>query len=68
MSVHTSRVQRRQCGGSRSEHTIEVPGEVLRALRPYAAMRGTRAQDLARMILERVAEDGLVDAILDDED
>lgn len=45
---------------------IHVPGKVLVALADSAKQRGMKPADLARAILETVAADGLVSAVLDD--
>jgi hypothetical protein len=45
---------------------VEIDREVARALRPEAARRGTSVPQLCRDLLETVATDKLVGAVLDD--
>lgn len=47
--------------------TIVFPIDVLEALRPYALRRQLTVNALARRLIETIADDGMVDAILDDE-
>jgi hypothetical protein len=47
--------------------TVLFPVEVLDALGPHAARRGLHPNHLARLIVETVLDDGLVDAVLDDD-
>ena len=46
--------------------TLTLPRHVVDALAPHAAARNTGARELAVRILDAIAGDGLVDAILDD--
>jgi DNA-binding CsgD family transcriptional regulator len=48
--------------------TIRVSTDLVAKLRPYAAARRMNISDLAAQLLEEIATDGLVDAILDDGD
>ena len=48
--------------------TVVVSKDVLEALRPHAARRGISVNELARRILAVVADDGIVDGVLDDQD
>jgi hypothetical protein len=45
---------------------IEIDREIVRRLRPAAVARGTTVVEIAREVLEVVASDRLVDAVLDD--
>lgn len=47
--------------------TILFPMRLLERLGPHAAKRNIHPNQLARMIVEIAAEEGLVDSILDDE-
>lgn len=47
--------------------TILFPRDILDRLGPHAAKRGIHPNSLARMIVEIVVDDGLVDGILDDQ-
>ena len=46
--------------------TVLFPTDVLDALRPHAARRGMHSNHLARLIVETVVDEGMVDAVLDD--
>ena len=46
--------------------TVVVPVDVLDALAPHAARRGLSVNALVRRIVETVADEGIVDAVLDD--
>lgn len=48
--------------------TILFPIDMLDRLRPHAARRGIHVNRLARMIVETVIEEGLIDSVLDDLD
>jgi len=48
--------------------SAQMPRELAESLRPIAESRGMTLGHLARTILVRVAEDNLVDAVLDDQD
>lgn len=50
-----------------SWNTVAIDDDTLRALRPHAARRGVSVTTLARQLLATLADDGLVDALLDDE-
>lgn len=59
----------RQAAPSTSkQHTVCIDNDVLRTLRPHAAKRGLSVNALARLLLATVADDNLVDALLDDGD
>ena len=45
---------------------VTLDTETLDALAPAATARGMRPEQLARLVVETVAEHGLVDAVLDD--
>lgn len=47
--------------------TLEMPEQVLVQLRPFAAKRNMDGETLAVRLLARCIEDGLVDAVLDDQ-
>lgn len=47
--------------------TVLFPADVLDALGPFAAKRGIHPNMLARQIVTTVLDEGLVDAVLDDE-
>lgn len=51
---------------SQSGRTVLFPKDLLSALRPHAERRDMRPNDLARMIVETVLEEGILDAVLDD--
>ena len=46
--------------------TVHIPIGVLQQIAPDAARRGLSRETLAALIVEKVAEDRLVDAVLDD--
>lgn len=48
--------------------SVLVPLGILQRLAPAARARGLRRETLAALIIEKVAEDGLIDAVLDDGD
>ncbi len=48
--------------------TVLFPRDVLEKLGPHASRRGIHPNSLARMIVETVVDDGLVDSVLDDLD
>lgn len=48
--------------------TVLFPVDILDRLAPHAARRGMHANRLARLIIETVIDDGLVDSVLDDLD
>lgn len=50
-----------------SSHAMTLTTDVLRALRPHAARRGMHVTQLARLIVETVVDEGIVDAVLDDQ-
>jgi len=52
--------------GARPSHAIHVGKETLRLLAPHAARRKTEPAALARKLLDTIAREGLVNAILDD--
>jgi hypothetical protein len=62
-----SRTQRRETELP-SWHTVAIDNDVLRALRPHALRRGLTVTALARQLLATLADDDLVDALLDDAD
>lgn len=49
-----------------SWNTVAIDADTLRALRPHAARRGITVTTLARNLLIVLADDDLVDALLDD--
>lgn len=50
------------------QRVVPIDAEVLQALRPYAARRGISVVVLTRRLLVTLADEGLVDALLDDEE
>jgi hypothetical protein len=48
--------------------TILFPRDILDSLGPAAARRGIHPNSLARLIVETVLEEGLIDSVLDDLD
>jgi hypothetical protein len=46
--------------------TVLFPLDVLAALRPAAAARGIHPNHLARLIVETVVDESMIDAVLDD--
>lgn len=50
-----------------SWNSVAIDMDTLRALRPHAARRGVSVTQLARELLHVLADDDLVDALLDDE-
>ncbi len=61
------RHDRRGRPGERMARTIVVPNDILGALNEPAARRGISVNELARRILDTVAFEKMVDAVLDDE-
>lgn len=51
-----------------SWNTVAIDNDVLRALRPHAIRRQVTVTTLARQLLATLADDDLVDALLDDAD
>lgn len=47
--------------------TVLFPVDVLAALGPHAARRNMHPNSLARLIVETVVDEGLVDSVLDDD-
>lgn len=45
---------------------VLFPVDILDALSPHAAKRGIHANTLARMIVETVVDENMIDAVLDD--
>lgn len=50
------------------QNTVEMDVNTIRALRPHAARRSTTVAHLAKQLLAVLADDNLVDALLDDAD
>lgn len=46
--------------------TVHIPKELLKRLSPEAKRRGMCAETLVYLLVEKIAEDGLVEAVLDD--
>lgn len=46
--------------------TILFPRDILDSLGPHAARRGIHPNSLARLIVETVVDEGLIDSVLDD--
>lgn len=46
--------------------TVVIPRDVLKSLVPHAAKRGLSVNALVRLIIETVADDEMVDSVLDD--
>lgn len=61
------RPRRRPRPAEEMGRTILFPIDILDALRPHAARRGMHVNQLARRIVEQVVDDGIVDAVMDDE-
>ncbi len=59
-------VKRRPRPAERHGRTVLFPRDILESLRPHAQARGISANELVRRIVEAVADDGLIDAVLDD--
>jgi len=53
-------------GVPKQKRSVQLLAEVREELEPHAAVRGLSPLELAERLLERVAHDQLVDAILDD--
>lgn len=53
-------------GADPNARSIAVPHEVLRELKPHAGRRNLSPGDLVKALLTAIANDDLVDAILDD--
>lgn len=47
--------------------TIVFPADILDRLAPHAEVRGISCNELARRIVDIAAEEGMIDAILDDD-
>lgn len=60
------RAQRPARPSETSGRTVVLPIDVLDSLAGPAAERGVHVNELVRSIVEAVADDGLVDAVLDD--
>ncbi|GAB4368161.1 MAG: hypothetical protein Kow00114_27260 [Kiloniellaceae bacterium] len=45
---------------------VEFPGQMLDSLKPAARRRGMGVHHLVRKLVEKIVEDGLVEAVLDD--
>lgn len=60
------RPKRRQRPAEESGRTVVFPIDVLDGLKPHAERRGIHVNRLARLIVEHVVDDGIVDAVLDD--
>lgn len=50
------------------QHTVTIDNDTLIALRPHAARRSMSVNQLVRAMIDIVADDGLIDALLDDAD
>lgn len=46
--------------------SVHIPKAVLATLSPAAKKRGLNAETLVYLLIDRIAEDGIVDAVLDD--
>lgn len=66
-STHNSRRIRRVRPCEQNGRTVVVPADVLDRLAPHAERRGVTINALVRQLLETVVDDGIVDAILDDD-
>lgn len=58
--------RRRQRPAEANGRTVLFPADILDRLGPAASERHISANELARRIVEAVADDGLIDAVLDD--
>ncbi|MBF6560522.1 MAG: hypothetical protein IVW56_09545 [Candidatus Binataceae bacterium] len=63
----------RSAGRRRAQRPSEAMGrtvlfavDILEALGPHAAKRGMHPNHLARLIVETVVDEGMIDAVLDD--
>jgi hypothetical protein len=63
---HSAGRGRRRLGGEPQSRTVLFPLDVLAALGPHAARRGMHPNSLARLVVEIVVADGLIDSVLDD--
>jgi hypothetical protein len=76
IGINSKTVTALECGSARprrerSEYqylgrAVLVPTDVLDALGPHAAKRGVSVNSLARLIICTVADEGMIDAVLDD--
>lgn len=76
IGINPKTVTALECGSGRptrerSEYqylgrAILVPTDVLDALGPHAAKRGVSVNNLARLIVSTVVDEGMIDAVLDD--
>lgn len=64
----TERTIRQAAPSTAKQHTVCVDNDVLRALRPHAARRNVSVNALVRLLLATIADDDLVNALLDDGD
>lgn len=62
------RIKRAERPSETHRRTVAVDTDILDALEPHAAARAISTNELARRILAAVADDNLIDAILDDRD
>lgn len=58
---------RRKRPAEENGRTVLFPNDLLDAIRSDAERRGISANELARRIVQVTADDGLIDALLDDE-
>jgi len=65
---HSALRSKRRAARPAEEHgrTILFQVDVLDRLRPHAAKRGIHPNKLARLIVETVVDEGMIDAVLDD--
>lgn len=59
-------IPRHKGHGNRGRAFILPPMDVVRALQPHAERRGVSVRELGLQLLETIADEGLVDAILDE--
>lgn len=63
---HSAGRRRQQRPAEAMGRTVLFAVDVLAALGPHAAKRNMHPNDLARLIVETVVDEGMIDAVLDD--
>jgi len=63
---HSAGRQRQPRQSEQMGRTVVFPTDILDALKPHAERRSLSVNALARLIVETVADDDMVDAVLDD--
>jgi len=67
LEVGASRPKRERSDYEYLGRAVLVPTDVLDALGPHAAKRGISVNGLARLIISTVVDEGMIDAVLDDD-